>query len=60
LYDRNYPSYFHLATLFKFNRKFVIRCSAMSFKQVRDMLKGKGYDSQITTLEPHRSKLAQR
>ena len=33
LYDRNYPSYFHLATLFKFNRKFVIRCSTMSFKQ---------------------------
>ena len=59
LYDRNYPSYFHLSTLFKFNRKFVIRCSRASFKQAREMLKGKGLDSQIATLEPHHSKLAQ-
>jgi len=46
LYDRNYPSYFHLATLSKFNRKFVIRCSKASFNQARDMLRGKGSDSQ--------------
>lgn len=59
LYDRNYPSYFHLATLFNFNKKFVIRCSAASFKQAREMLKGKGNNSQIANLEPHHSKLAQ-
>ena len=38
LCDRNYPSYFHLATLFK-SKKFVIRCSAASFNQAREMLK---------------------
>ena len=48
-----------MATLFKFNRKIVIRCSRASFNQARDMLKGKGLDSQIATLEPHHSKLAQ-
>lgn len=57
LYDRNYASYFHLATLCKLGKKFVIRCSAASFNQARDMLKGEGSDSQIVTLKPHHSKL---
>jgi len=47
LYDRNYPSYLHLATLCKLNKKFIARCSASSFKKAREMLKGKGADSQI-------------
>ncbi len=59
LYDRNYPSYFHLATLCFQNKKFVIRCSASSFKPARSMLKGEGDDSQIVTLKPHHSKLEQ-
>jgi hypothetical protein len=59
LYDRNYPSYFHLATLCKLNKKFIIRCSAASFTQARDMLKGEGSESQIATLKPHHSKLSE-
>jgi hypothetical protein len=59
LYDRNYPSYFHLATLCNLNKKFVIRGEAASFKQARDMLNGEGPDSQIVTLTPHHSKLAE-
>ena len=59
LYDRNYPSYFHLATLCNLNKKFVIRCSASSFKQARDMLNGEGLDNQIVTLTPHHSQLAE-
>ncbi len=59
LYDRNYPSYFHLATLCFHNKNFVIRCSASSFKQARHRLKGEGNDSQIVTLNPHHSKLKQ-
>lgn len=58
LYDRNYPSYFHLATLRKRNKKFVIRCSAASFSQARDMLQGKGPDSQISTIKPCHSNLS--
>jgi hypothetical protein len=48
-----------LATLSKLNRKFVIRCSAASFNQAREMFKGKGLDSQIVTLKPCHSKLIQ-
>lgn len=59
LYDRNYPSYFHLATLCKLNKKFVTRCSLSSFNQARNMLKGEGADSQIVTLEPHHTKRTQ-
>ncbi|MDM8560168.1 hypothetical protein [Candidatus Parabeggiatoa sp. HSG14] len=59
LYDRNYPSYFHLANRSKVNKKFVMRCSAASFNQARDMLQGKGLDSQIVTLKPHHSKLSE-
>jgi len=56
LYDRNYASYFHLATLSKLDKKFVIRGEAASFSPARDMLKGEGSDSQIVTLIPHNSK----
>ena len=57
LYDRNYPSYRHLSTLLSKNKKFVMRCSAASFKPARNMLKGKGQESQIITLNPHHTKL---
>ena len=32
LYDRNYPSYFHLANRSNLKKKFVIRCSSASRK----------------------------
>ena len=57
LYDRNYPSYFHLANRSKLNKKFVIRGEAASFNQARDMLQGKGPESQIVTLKPIQCKL---
>ena len=52
LYDRNYPSYFHLAFLCLLKKNFVIRCSAASFAPARKMLNGEGPDSQIVTLKP--------
>jgi hypothetical protein len=55
--DRNYPSYRFVATLHKRNRNYVIRCSAASFAEAREMLKGKGQDSQIVKLTPHHNKL---
>jgi len=57
LCDRNYPSFRFIASLSQAQRDFVIRCSMSSFKQARDMLKGKGADSQLHTLQPHTSKL---
>lgn len=57
LCDRNYPSYRFLSHMYKMNRKSVIRCSAASFKEAREMLKGNGEDSQIVTLKPHHSRL---
>ncbi len=57
IYDRNYPSYRHLAHLSMLKKKFVIRCSSASFKQAVKMLKGKGKSSQIVTLTPHHTKL---
>ena len=59
IYDRNYPSYFHLSFLIQCHKKFVIRCSRSSFKQAREMLQGKGRDSQIVTLKPHHAKQKQ-
>ncbi|MCK5715884.1 MAG: IS4 family transposase, partial [Thiomargarita sp.] len=53
LYDRGYPSYYHLSTLISRNKKFVMRCSTKSFKVVRNMFTGEGNDSQIVTLTPH-------
>jgi len=50
--DRNYPSYRMLAELTHRQRNYVIRCSASSFKEAREMLKGKGADSQIVELKP--------
>lgn len=50
--DRNYPAYRLLAELNQRGRDFVIRCSAASFAQVRQMLKGEGPDSQTVTLTP--------
>lgn len=59
IYDRNYPSYFHISFLNQCDKKFVIRCSKASFKQARDMLQGKGKESQVVTLKPHHTKLQQ-
>lgn len=50
--DRNYPSYRMLAELQQCGREFAIRCSAASFAEARQMLKGEGPDSQIVTLTP--------
>jgi hypothetical protein len=55
--DRNYPSYRFIATLHKRKRHYVIRCSAASFYEARQMLKGEGEASQIVNLIPHHSKL---
>jgi len=55
--DRNYPSYRFIATLHKRKRHYVIRCSAASFYEARQMLKGEGEVSQIVNLIPHHSKL---
>jgi hypothetical protein len=56
--DRNYPSYRWLARLIQQQRHFVIRCSQSSFRQARAMFSGTGSDSQIVTLKPHHTKLA--
>jgi hypothetical protein len=55
--DRNYPSYRFLANLTKMKRNFVIRCSASSFKQAREMLKGVGGNSRIVTIRPQEARL---
>jgi hypothetical protein len=59
IYDRNYPSYLHISHLNQCDKKFVMRCSRASFKQAREMLQGKGKDSQIVNLKPHHAKLKQ-
>jgi len=59
IYDRNYPSYFHISHLSECHKKFVMRCSRASFKQAREMLQGKGKASQIVSLKPHHAKLKQ-
>lgn len=56
--DRNYPSYRMLAELSRCERDFVIRCSAASFAEAREMLKGQGPDSQEVTLKPCAGQLA--
>jgi len=56
LFDRNYPSYKILSYLCVTNRKFVIRCSSNSYKQVRKMIKNQGDDDQKATLIPHHSR----
>ena len=48
--DRNYPSYYFLSYLTKIKRNFVIRCSAASYKEAREMLKGGGSDSRLVVL----------
>jgi hypothetical protein len=48
--DRNYPSYYFLSYLTKIKRNFVVRCSAASFKEAREMLKGEGSDSRLVML----------
>lgn len=50
--DRNYPSYRMLAEMSRYQRDFVVRCSSASFAEAREMLKGKGADSQTVTLTP--------
>lgn len=54
--DRNYPSYFFVATLCHRKRNFVIRCSAASFSQAREMLKGNGPDDQTVTVKVNSGK----
>jgi hypothetical protein len=56
IYDRGYPSYRHLSTLCKANKKFVMRCSRASFKEARLMLEGEGSSDRTVTLEVHHSK----
>jgi DDE family transposase len=56
--DRNYLSYRMLAELSRCERDFVIRCSAASFAEAREMLKGQGPDSQEVTLKPCAGQLA--
>lgn len=56
--DRNYPSYRMLAELNRSERDFVIRCSAASFAEAREMLQGQGPDSQVVTLTPCAGQLA--
>lgn len=56
IYDRGYPSFRHLAHLTKANKKFLMRCSSASFKDARDMLKGKGSSDRTITLKVHHSK----
>jgi|APHig6443718053_1056840.scaffolds.fasta_scaffold43129_1 hypothetical protein len=48
--DRNYPSYYFLSYLSKIKRHFVIRCSASSFQEARDMLTGEGAESRLTMI----------
>jgi len=50
--DRNYPSYRMLAELSRHGCDFAVRCSAASFAEARQMLKGEGPDSQRVTLTP--------
>lgn len=50
--DRGYPSYHHLSHLIQGNKKFVMRCSSASFKEAREMLKGKGSADRVVTLKP--------
>ena len=57
LHDRNYASYFYLATLCSFDRNFVTRCSSASFKKAQEMLRGEGSASQIVTLQSPPDKL---
>jgi len=56
LTDRNYPSFRWLASVEKQGCFFVSRCSSKSFTTAREMLKGKGEDSQTITLNVHHSK----
>ena len=56
IYDRGYPSFRHLAHLAKANKKFVMRCSSVSFKDARDMLKGNGSSDRTITLKVHSGK----
>ncbi len=56
IFDRNYPSYSHIATLIHRGKNFIIRCSKSSFKEAREMLLGKGKCSQLVTLTPHHTK----
>ena len=55
--DRNYPSYRWLSSIEKLGIKFMVRGvllhpSESSYKQAREMLKGIGEDSQLTTIKP--------
>ncbi len=52
LMDRNYPAYRMIAEMVQHSRHFVVRCSARSFKEARQMLKGEGPDSQSVKLKP--------
>jgi hypothetical protein len=47
-----------LAELNRSERDFVIRCSAASFAEAREMLQGQGPDSQVVTLTPCAGQLA--
>jgi len=57
--DRNYPSFRMMGELKQNSTDFLIRCSKSSFSTARQMLKGKGADSQVVQLQVHPSKLKQ-
>ena len=49
--DRNYPSYYFLSSLIHNKQKFVIRTSASSFAQARELSGGTGVKSQTVLLK---------
>ena len=49
--DRNYPSYYFLASLIHNKQKFVIRTPASSFAQARELSQGTGVKSQTVVLK---------
>jgi len=56
IFDRNYPSFRMLAEINQAKVDCLIRCSKKSFTTARDMLKGKGADSQTVQIKVHPSK----
>ena len=56
IFDRNYPSFRMISEVIQTNRDCLIRCSKKSFKIAREMLKGKGKDSQTVQIKVHHSK----
>jgi len=56
IYDRGYTSFRHLSHLCSTNKNLLCVCSAASFKDARDMLKGNGSSDRTITLKVHHGK----